>query len=65
MTTTIPRRVKTDRWMPGDALTVGVTRWVIRSMNPATGRVLLEAMNTTNHAEWWNTTLDKLPEKEA
>ncbi len=65
MTTTIPpRRIKT-RWETGDALTIGSTRWVIRRIDRSTGRVVLEAMNTTNHAEWWDTTLDRLPEKSA
>lgn len=65
MTTTIPRRKTKERWETGDAVTVGRTRWVIRRLDRSTGRVVLEAMNTTNHAEWWDTTLDRLPEKTA
>lgn len=65
MTTTIPSRKKKARWETGDAVTVGRTRWVIRRLDRSTGRVVLEAMNTTNHAEWWDTTLDRLPERTA
>ncbi len=65
MTTTIPRRGVKPRWQTGDAVTVGATRYVIRRLDRSTGRVVLEAMNTTNHAEWWDTTLDRLPEKTA
>lgn len=63
MTTTIPRRTVKPTWQIDDSLTVGQTRWVIRRLDPSTGLVVLEAMNTTNHAEWWNTTIDKLPQK--
>ena len=65
MTTTIPREKPARSWRIDDALTVGVTRWVIRRIDRSTGRVVLEAMNTTNHAEWWDTTLDKLPGRTA
>lgn len=63
MTTTIPSRKTRARWETGDAVTVRRTRWVIRRLDRSTGRVVLEAMNTTNHAEWWDTTLDRLPRK--
>lgn len=63
---TIPTRAKAARWDLGDLVTVpGGTRYVIRRIDRTTGRVVLEAMNTTNHAEWWDTTLDKLPGRTA
>lgn len=65
MTHTIAPRKTRPSWQLGDLLTVGRTRWVIRRLDRSMGRVVLEAMNTTNHGEWWDTTLDRLPEKSA
>lgn len=65
MTTALPRKTLRTEWAVGDALTVDLTRWIIRRLDPATGDVSLEAMNTTNHAEWWHTTVDRLPGRTA
>lgn len=63
--TIAPRRKPKPKWVSGDLLTVGRTRYVIRVVY-STGRVLLEAMNTvTAKALWWDTTLENLPEKTA
>lgn len=63
---TIPTKtVKSRQWEVGDIVTTGSTRWRIRSMNRSSGRVVLEAMNTTNHEGWWSTTLGKLPRRTA
>ena len=43
----------------GDALMVGSTRWVIRTINGQA--VELEAANVSPGI-WWSTTLDRLPE---
>lgn len=60
---TRPARAKRSRWEVGASVTVGATRWVFRAIDHVSGAVVLEAMNTTNHGEWWSTTLDKLPER--
>lgn len=48
-------------WQPGDTVTVGSTRWIIRALNRQTRKVALASSNTTNSGIWWNTTLDNLP----
>lgn len=50
-------------WQVGDTLAVGKTRWQIRALNRKTKQVVLDALNTTNHAMSWSTHLDKLPRK--
>lgn len=63
---TKPMRAVTAEWQVGDMkVDPDGTRWLIRGLNGNTGRVVLEGMNTTNAAVWWNTTIDKLGEKAA
>lgn len=47
-------------YLPGDAVTVGSTRWLIRSI--VGDEVTLEASNAPAGIIW-HTTLDKLPER--
>lgn len=63
---TIPTRPRPDDWQVGDiVLTADGGRWKIRTLNSTTGQVVLEVMNRVAADIWWNTHLDKLPEKSA
>ncbi|WP_156759535.1 hypothetical protein [Microbacterium karelineae] len=70
LTSTAPEHTRTAPrprsavWRVGDTWTdpVSRTRWIIRTLNKATGAVELEAANTL-HSSWWATTLDRLPKK--
>lgn len=56
---TAPRPLQVElSYMAGDAVTVGSTRWLIRSIQG--DDVVLEASNTPAGIVW-TTTLDKLP----
>lgn len=65
---TLPPRTLTagrPEWHVGEAVTVDRVRWIIRAINHKTGKVVLASSNTVNADIWWNTTIDKLPEKKA
>jgi hypothetical protein len=60
---TAPRALTGRRvYAPGEAVHVGSTRWIIRTI--IGDRVELEAGNTPAGI-WWRTTLDRLPAKAA
>ncbi|WZH36264.1 MAG: hypothetical protein PIR02_16070 [Microbacterium enclense] len=57
-----PLKVVDPEWNEGDTLTVGRTRWLVKTIDDARN-VLLHSSSTVNHLVKWNTTLDQLPEK--
>ena len=59
-----PRELTTSpEWQVGETVVDGRRRWIIRALNRKTGQVALASANTVNADIWWNTTIDKLPEK--
>ena len=61
---TLPPKLDADaQWQVGDTALANGKRWIIRALNRNTGQVALSSANTVNADIWWNTTLDKLPQK--
>ncbi len=60
---TIPPREKNEPWRRGDVVNLGRIRWIIRGMWG--DQVRLVAANVAAGPITWNTTINKLPERNA
>lgn len=53
------------RLYPGDVVTdtVSKVRWIVKSIDLATGAIVFESSNSFNSVSTWETTIEDLPER--